>query len=155
MFMNRSNRHRNSVIMSPASLSWWFKWEMGSGHMQQLCTHITFVKNSVIGRQGVYWCELENAASGAEVQLTCVHLALVVFRRWEVNESAVESRPAFLKKSEQLAYDFKSASEKQKRRQAKAGERQTTNKNPSRTPNRGVGCAEAGQEGSSCSTSRD
>lgn len=130
MFINRSSRHRNSVIMSPASLSWWFKWEMGSGRMQQLCTHITFVINSVTGHQGVHWCELENADSGGEDPAHMRPSRPRGFGRWGVNERAVESRPTFLKKSE-AACIWLQKCRREAKTKAGEGRRETNNKQKS------------------------
>lgn len=92
----------------------------------------------------------------AAIQLTRVRLILVV-SALKPRESRLESGPAFEKSGQACIRLQKCEREKRnKGNQSREEDKQTTTtKNPSRKPNSRVVCAEARQEDSSRSTSRD
>ena len=94
--------------------------------------------------------KLEKTACGdLSIPLTWLHLTLMVS---DERESKPESGPAF-EKSEQACISLQKCQQEETQRQAKAGERQTNNKQKSLQEAKSSGCAEAGQGGSSCGTS--
>lgn len=107
---------------------------MRYGHIQHETTlqkenQLSLVINSVIAHQWVHWYKFEDAASGgnwAEIQLTCVHLILVVLAL-KPRESRLESCPAFEKSGQACKRLQKCEREKRnKGNQSREEDKQTT-----------------------------